>query len=328
MSTMHYSFKIFIWSFCFFFLNYTYSQKIVEMKNVNGVYLIPCKVNGVPLNFIFDTGASDVSLSLVEAEFLFKQGLLSENDFMQKSKYQTADGSIVEGMKVNLKSIEIEGILLKNVSATIIDSQNAPLLLGQSAIKRIGKYSIENNNLILYDYDSSSNNSLSVSISNPAVNEDALKYYNSFLLNEHFTGKDVASLTFDKYSNEFNYVSERILFNRNDDMQSEKKPFANFKTEFKFKFEDIVKVTAVIIPADSKNNTSGNNILSFLLEFDEAIEINKYIFKKGELPSEVIEKKLKVSLDVFKKISSDELNRIQNAIQDIFVGKHYELSSW
>lgn len=320
--------KIFFLTLCFLFINYSYSQKIVEMNKVNGVYQIPCKINGIPLNFIFDTGATDVSLSLIEAEFLFKQGLLSENDFLQKSKYQTADGTIVEGMKINLKSIEIDGIVLKNVSATIIESQNAPLLLGQSAIKRLGRYSIENNNLILYDYDTNSNNSLSASNARPRINENALKYYNSFLLNEHFSGKDVASLTFDKYSNEFNYVSERILFNRNDDSQSEKNPFAKFKTEFKFKLEDIVKVTAVVIPAGSKNNTSGSNLLSFSLEFDKAVEVSKYIFKKGELPSEVFEKNIKVGLDVFKKISNDELNSIQSAIQDIFVGKHYEVSSF
>ena len=45
------------------------------MKKINGVYQIPCKVNGIPMNFIFDTGATDVTISLVEAKFLIKQGL-------------------------------------------------------------------------------------------------------------------------------------------------------------------------------------------------------------------------------------------------------------
>jgi len=43
------------------------AQLVIKMKKINGVYTVPCKVNGRPLSFIFDTGASDVSLSLEEA---------------------------------------------------------------------------------------------------------------------------------------------------------------------------------------------------------------------------------------------------------------------
>lgn len=132
-----------------FFLNPLFSQKIIEMVEVNGIYQIPCKVNGVPMNFIFDTGASDVTISLTEAKFLIKQNLLTKEDFIDTINFKIANGEIIEGTKIILKSIDIDGIILENVSATIINKQNSPLLLGQSAISKLGQYTINENNLII-----------------------------------------------------------------------------------------------------------------------------------------------------------------------------------
>lgn len=132
------------------FFSYTsFSQTTIEMEKKGGIYTIPCEVNGLPMTFIFDTGASDVVLSLVEALFMFKQGLLSINDIVGKTEAQVADGSIISGTKVNLRKIQIEDIIIENIEATIIDTDNAPLLLGQTAINKLGKYSIKDNILIL-----------------------------------------------------------------------------------------------------------------------------------------------------------------------------------
>ena len=135
--------------FALLFSNSLFSQKIIEMVEVNGIYQIPCKVNGVPMNFIFDTGASDVTISLTEAKFLIKQKLLTKEDFIDTINFKIANGEIIEGTKIILKSIDIDGIILENVSATIINKQNSPLLLGQSAISKLGQYTINENNLII-----------------------------------------------------------------------------------------------------------------------------------------------------------------------------------
>ena len=76
---------ILLFIFIISFMNYAFSQKVIEMKYENGIYTIPCKVNGVPMKFIFDTGASDVSISLTEAKFLIKQGLLSDKEELVKN---------------------------------------------------------------------------------------------------------------------------------------------------------------------------------------------------------------------------------------------------
>lgn len=120
------------------------------MENVGGVYMVPAKVNGLPLKFIFDTGASEVSISLTEAIFMAKNGYLDEGDIVGTSFAQLADGSVTENTRIKIKSIEIGELKIHDVSATIIHNSDAPLLLGQSAIKMLGRIEFDGDNLIIH----------------------------------------------------------------------------------------------------------------------------------------------------------------------------------
>ena len=118
-------------------------QSVVKMRQENGVYFVPCKINDVEMEFVFDTGASDITISLTEAMFLYKQHKLSDKDIKGSEYYQIADGSISEGTIINLKEVTIGGRTLKNVKASVVHNAEAPLLLGQSALSRFGKISID-----------------------------------------------------------------------------------------------------------------------------------------------------------------------------------------
>ena len=133
------------------------SQVTIKMQDERGVYTTPCIVNGLKLKFIFDTGASNVSISLSEALFMLKNGYLDENDLHGSSYSQLADGDIIENTSVNLRELEIGGIKIYDVEATIIHELSAPLLLGQSAIKQLGKIQLEGDKLILLEVNISSN---------------------------------------------------------------------------------------------------------------------------------------------------------------------------
>lgn len=124
------------------FLTYVLlAQTTIKLQKSGGVYLIPCKVNGKALSFIFDTGASDVLLSFTEAKKLYEDGLLKTTDFLLETEnYQTASGDIVENKIVYIRTIEINGLVLNNVKASIASSINAPLLLGQSALSKFGEF--------------------------------------------------------------------------------------------------------------------------------------------------------------------------------------------
>ena len=127
------------------------SQDVIIMEKSGGVYLIPCNVNGLPLKFIFDTGASDVSISLTEAMFMLKNRYLKESDIKGKVYYSIANGEIAEGTKIYIQRIEVGKQTLYNVEASIVHSTEAPLLFGQSAMERFGNFTMDysNSNLII-----------------------------------------------------------------------------------------------------------------------------------------------------------------------------------
>ena len=122
----------------------------IPFKHKNGVNEVKCKINGLPLYFIFDTGASDVTISSVEAAFMLKNGYLSSADIKGRSSYRVASGEIVEGTIINLKKIELsDGLVLDNVKASVVKGQDAPLLLGQTVLSRLGKIEIDNQKQVI-----------------------------------------------------------------------------------------------------------------------------------------------------------------------------------
>ena len=101
------------------------------------------------MEVIFDTGASDVVISSVEALFLIKQGKLSEDDVLGTEYYQVANGEISSGTVVNLRSVQIGTKTLSDVRATVVDNMEAPLLLGQSVLDRFESVSIDYKNNVI-----------------------------------------------------------------------------------------------------------------------------------------------------------------------------------
>ena len=110
----------------------------------SGTYEVPCKVNGLSLKMLFDTGASDISISKTEVDFMLKNNYLQSSEILGSQSYSDANGDISIGTIINLKQIDLGGFILRNVQASVVSSKNAPLLLGQSAMKKYGKIIIDN----------------------------------------------------------------------------------------------------------------------------------------------------------------------------------------
>ena len=119
----------------------------VPMKKMySGIYEIACEVNGLPLKFVFDTGASSVTISSVEAQFMLKNGYLKSEDIKGKEYFTVATGEIGEGTIIRLKEIKVGDAVLRNVDASVVHNQQVPLLLGQSVLERFGTITIDNIN--------------------------------------------------------------------------------------------------------------------------------------------------------------------------------------
>lgn len=117
----------------------------IKLKYQNGVYLVPTKLNNVlSMDFVLDLGASDVSISPDIFLVLYRAGTIKESDFIGSQTYQFADGTTAKSSVFNIASIQIGDKEIKDVRASISNSLNAPLLLGQSAMKKFGSYRIDN----------------------------------------------------------------------------------------------------------------------------------------------------------------------------------------
>lgn len=118
-------------------------KTVVKMKKENGVYNIPVTINGANMTFIFDTGAGLISISNVEASYLYKQGKLTSDDILGQANFKDANGDISVGTIIRLKEVSISNRTIYNVQASVVDNSVAPLLFGQSALEQFGKISID-----------------------------------------------------------------------------------------------------------------------------------------------------------------------------------------
>jgi clan AA aspartic protease (TIGR02281 family) len=124
-----------------------YAIPIKKLKS--NLYEVICSVNGVPMKFIYDTGASGVLLSRTEADFLLKNDYLKSSDFGGKVRSKIANGSIVEGISLKIRKFKIGDFELDNIEGTIIDNADVDLLLGQSVLQKFGKIEIDNEKSIM-----------------------------------------------------------------------------------------------------------------------------------------------------------------------------------
>lgn len=121
------------------------AQVIVPMiQKGSGIYEVACKINELPLNFIFDTGASDISISQTEVQFMLKNNYLAQRDIRGSQRYMDANGNIEVGTRIILRKVEIGEFVLHNVVASVVNNRVAPLLIGQSALAKYGKILIDN----------------------------------------------------------------------------------------------------------------------------------------------------------------------------------------
>ena len=122
----------------------------VPLIESGGVYEVPVLVNGVlKINFIIDSGASDVAISPDVALTLVRTGTITDADWLPGANYRFADGSIAKSERFKLRTLRIGNRTLKSVSCSIGNSIHAPMLLGQSALKKLGGYRVDYRNGIL-----------------------------------------------------------------------------------------------------------------------------------------------------------------------------------
>jgi hypothetical protein len=183
-------------------------QTTIRMNKEGGVFTVPCNVNGLSLKFIFDTGATNVTISLAEAWYMLKNGYLDREDIVGKEYFTDATGDLSAGTKIILRKLCFAGLTLYNVEATIVHELDAPLLLGQSAMIKFGKFQIDPNNGVL----------VIMNGTNESYN------YRSYNNNSDYSSSNVSS-EYMKDSETFVVITERANFHSQPNYESVRKAY-------------------------------------------------------------------------------------------------------
>jgi predicted aspartyl protease len=122
----------------------SFSAVSVPMHIEGGIYVVPVLINGtIPLDFVVDSGAADVSIPADVIMVLMRTGTLEQSDFLGQRTYQLADGSTVPSELFRIRTLNVGGKVFENVTGSVA-SVKSPLLLGQSFLGRFKSWKIDN----------------------------------------------------------------------------------------------------------------------------------------------------------------------------------------
>jgi len=112
--------------------------------NQGGQYVVEAQVNGTPIRFIVDTGASEVVLSQADAHRIG----INLGSLHYTQRYATANGTAM-GAPITLNSVRVGPIALGDVRASVNGAEMKGSLLGMTFLGRLGGYGVKNGVLTL-----------------------------------------------------------------------------------------------------------------------------------------------------------------------------------
>lgn len=121
------------------------SRSYALRANEQGHFAGRFRINGKPVDSLIDTGATFVTMSETTARNLGYGG----NELRFRYEVVTANGK-VKAARINLKTIEIGTVTVRNVDAMVIRGKDlAYPLIGMSFLKKLSGYRAENDELKL-----------------------------------------------------------------------------------------------------------------------------------------------------------------------------------
>jgi clan AA aspartic protease (TIGR02281 family) len=116
----------------------------IPLLRMSGGLIAPVVINNsIKLNFVVDSGASDVSIPADVFSSLVRANTVSQTDITGARNYKNADGQVFQSQTFLIRSLKIGNIEAPKVQAKVSPA-NAPPLLGQSFLKRFKSWSIDN----------------------------------------------------------------------------------------------------------------------------------------------------------------------------------------
>ncbi|MDB5800890.1 MAG: hypothetical protein JWL63_1829 [Rhodocyclales bacterium] len=117
-------------------------QSITLVADLQGHFIAAGSINGAPVTFLVDTGASSVALTTQQAKMAGIDYTAGERGYAN-----TANG-VVQTWRVMLDKVTINGLTLQNVEGTVLPAGSNVALLGMTFLNRLNM-SREGNTMIL-----------------------------------------------------------------------------------------------------------------------------------------------------------------------------------
>lgn len=114
-------------------------------KEGDGHYWATARVNGAAVKFLVDTGATMISLTRRDAR---KIGVNTDK-LVRSVDVRTASGRVKAGT-VLIDKIEIDGVVLENVQAVVLEEGLEYSLLGMSFLNRLEGWDVTPNAIVIH----------------------------------------------------------------------------------------------------------------------------------------------------------------------------------
>jgi len=111
----------------------------------DGHFYIDLTVNGAPIRFLVDTGASDIVLTPADA----RRAGFDLDRLSYTRRYGTANG-VVRGAPVRLSSVALGPVRFRNLPASVNEAAMANSLLGMRFLERFRGYTVRDGVLTLF----------------------------------------------------------------------------------------------------------------------------------------------------------------------------------
>ena len=119
-------------------------KAVTVPRALNGHYYLELRVNGEPIMFTVDTGATDMVLSHADAE----RAGIDPGNLAYLGSAGTANG-LVRTARVMLSEVALENIVDRDVRAVVTDGDLGSSLLGMTYLQRFSRIEIAGDELIL-----------------------------------------------------------------------------------------------------------------------------------------------------------------------------------
>ena len=129
------------------------AQTVIRLSpETEGRYTMDASVNGVGVKTYFSEASWFASMSTTTYLFLYENGYIDPVDVKGMTVVKMPDGSTVKAASLVIKNLKIgDNVIVRDLPTFVINKQNVPLLVGNSAFDCFGDVEVKDDNLYIYD---------------------------------------------------------------------------------------------------------------------------------------------------------------------------------